>query len=203
MGSGVGDNYKSRIRVREIGGYSTTSQVPDWKSSRMIQCLSQAEAMIYYILRWDDNNVEIYEQYALDNSKTTAIAEKLGYKHPWNSSHIMTTDFVAVEMDGTVHAYAVKADRDLDDRTKEILAIEEVYWKSMGAKFDIKYKSDVNIILYANILDVVAYYDPDSVSEQDPYSFIKHKIATKEYKCDMEHKILDAEELIKIWKENR
>ncbi len=212
MGTGVGDNYKSRLKVGEFNSLGTMSIIPDWKGTRGIQCFSQGEAMWYYILRWDDNNVQIYEQVALANALTTAIAQKLGFKHPLNNSHIMTTDFVAIEADGTIHAYSVKPDRDLDVRAMEILTIEKIYWLSLSqnakndeydihTKYDVLFKTDVNRILYNNIKRIVPYYKPNK--EYDHYDFIKHKIATKEYKCDMEHKILDTEDLDRIWEENK
>ena len=48
--------------IRDRG---TTSIITDWKTGRNIHCMSQGEAMWYFLLRWDDSNIDIREQLSL------------------------------------------------------------------------------------------------------------------------------------------
>ena len=91
--------------------------------------MSQGEAMWYFLLRWDDSNIDIREQFPLDNKITVKIADELGIKHPQDRNHIMTTDFLVTKSDNSLHAYSVKVDKNLNDRTVELLYIEREYWK--------------------------------------------------------------------------
>lgn len=193
MGTGVGKDYIPYITTSEFNSQGTTSVIKDWKTGRGVHCMSQGEALWYYVLRWDDNNVDIREQFPLDNTITTQIAEKNGFKHPMNSNHIMTTDFLVTEKDGSLHAYSVKADRNLSERTLQLLSIEKMYWITAGVKFDILFKIDVNRILASNVRLVTEFYNPTFVF--DKYSAIKHKIANKEIQFDLSSELITNEML--------
>lgn len=199
MGTGKGANYIPYITTSEFNSKGTTSVIKDWKTGRGIHCLSQGEALWYYILRWDDNNIDIREQYPLENKLTVNIAKEIGFKHPQNESHIMTTDFLVTESDGKLHAYSVKVDRNLSEREIQLLYIEKLYWLSKKCKFTILFKSDVNKIFSSNIRLVTEYYQPQIVF--DKYSAIKHKIAIKEYVVNMESEIIDNNILDKLLEE--
>ena len=69
MGEGVEKDYLPYITTSEFNSLGTTSVIVDWKTGRGVHCLSQAEAYWYYVLRWDDNNVDIREQYPLCDKK--------------------------------------------------------------------------------------------------------------------------------------
>lgn len=186
MGTGQGVNYIPYITTSEFNSKGTTSVIKDWKTGRGVHCLSQGEAFWYYILRWDDNNIDIREQYPLENKLVVKIAQENGFKPPRND---MTTDFLITEADGTLHAYSVKLDRNLSERTMQLLCIEKLYWLSQNCKFTLLFKSDVNKIFSANIRLVTEYYQPDRVF--DKYSAIKHKIAIKECIINMEYELID------------
>ncbi len=184
-GTGEGADYHTYITTSEFNSRGTTSVIIDWKTGRDVHCLSQGEEEYYYILRWDDENVDIREQIPLDPGETRAIAEKEGIRPP---NHIMTTDFLVTRADGTLRAYSVKPDRHLDDRALQLQYIEQKYWETKGATFLIIFKEDVNEIFASNIRLVTLYYDPASV--HDLYGAVKHLIATKKVTVDMEHQIL-------------
>ena len=196
MGTGKGADYVPYITTSEFNSKGTTSVIKDWKTGRGVHCLSQGEALWYYILRWDDNNVDIREQYPLENKLTVKIAKENGFKHPKNESHIMTTDFLVTELDGTLHAYSVKLDRNLSESTIQSLCIEKLYWLSKNCKFTLLFKSDVNKILLSNIRLVTEYYQPQMAF--DKYSAIKHKIAIKECVINMESEIINNDMLDKL-----
>lgn len=107
MGTGEGANYKPFITTSEFNSIGTTTVIRDWKTGRGVHCLSQGEMYWYYLLRWDDNNIDIREQYPLNREETLAIADKLGVKHPGNNDYIMTTDFLVTKSDNTFLAYSI------------------------------------------------------------------------------------------------
>lgn len=76
-GTGTCADYKPYIYVSESKSDGTASIITDWKHGRAIQCLSQSEAMAYYVLRWDDSNVDIREQYPLSSVVTNDIRKVL------------------------------------------------------------------------------------------------------------------------------
>lgn len=78
MGEGKGKDYVPYILTSEFNSLGTTSIITDWKTGRNIHCMSQGEAMWYYLLRWNDSNIDIREQFPLDNKITVKIADKLG-----------------------------------------------------------------------------------------------------------------------------
>ena len=171
--------------------------IKDWKTGRGVHCLSQGEMLWYYILRWDDENIDIREQYPLDYIKTCKIAERFGFKNP---QHIMTTDFLVTKADGKSVAYSVKTNSDLKKRQLELLCIEKYYWISRGVDYQLLLKTDANRTLAGNVRLVTEFYDADRVF--DEISAIKHKIAIKEYPVDMESELFDEAALKKIRREN-
>ena len=157
MGTGEGANYKPFITTSEFNSIGTTTVIRDWKTGRGVHCLSQGEMYWYYLLRWDDNNIDIREQYPLNREETLAIADKLGVKHPGNNDYIMTTDFLVTKSDNTFHAYSIKTSGDsLNDRDLEILCIEKMYWKSKNIKYSLLFKTDANTIMVHNIRDAIS-----------------------------------------------
>ena len=61
------------------------------------------------------------------------------------------------------------------------------------------YKTEVNKILVSNIRIVTEFYDSERVF--DEISAIKHKIATKEIKTDLEAKILTSDDYLRLMEE--
>ena len=195
MGEGTGRDYSPYITTSEFNSLGTTSVIVDWKTSRGVHCLSQGEAYWYYVLRWDDDNIDIREQYPLDNKITTKLAEENGINHPGGVNGIMTTDFLVTKADGSNHAYSIKATRKgLNQRTLEKLYLEKLYWEAKSVPFSLLFKEDLNMALVQNIKRVVGYYDEIKVF--DKYSLIKHKIAKKIIILNLEEEI-NFEKLLK------
>ena len=193
LGQGVGVDYRPYITTSEFNSRGTTSVIKDWKTGRAVHCLSQGEMYWYYILRWDDTNVDIREQYPLDYKKTVNIANEMGVASP---RKIMTTDMLATKKDGTEVAYSVKADKRLSKRQMQLLCIEKQYWLNQGIEYQLVFKSEMNTILASNIRLVTEFYDATLVF--DVISAIKHKIAIKEIEFDMESKPIENSDLMKL-----
>ena len=207
-GTGKGADYKPWILTRELNSIGTTANIIDWKHGRAIHLLSEGEEMYYYLLRWDDNVVDIREQFPLILEDTVRIAAEYGIRHPGTTKRTMTTDLLVTYSDGSLCAYSVKdsrksVDAELADteeakrkalRTAEKLFIEKSYWVEKGIKWKLVYKEDLNRTEIDNIRRVVQYYDPETV--HDEISKLKHKIATKQIHVDMK-KALDYKSLFR------
>lgn len=190
-GTGTGASYKPWIKIREVNSLGTATSVLDYKTGRNVELLSQGEVYYWYYLRWQDEVEDIREQYPLDLETTVGIANKLGYAHPHDDNHRMTTDLLVTKTDGSLEAYSVKNDRKVLDnpRTLEKLLIEKLYWEAQGVKFHLVYKTDLNKTFIRNLIDVMECYDPTKLT--DAISVIRHKIATKEIMVDMETSPID------------
>lgn len=168
----------------------TTTVITDWKTGRGVHCLSQGEALWYYILRWDDENINIQEQFPLNMKKINKIFEQLGLSKIKNSKFIMTTDFLVTKRDGSKIAYSVKNDRKLNRRTLELLTVEKIYWMTQNIQYKLLFKEDVNRILSDNIRLIVEFYNPERVV--DDVSKAKHLLAIKKVHADLSSRALDV-----------
>lgn len=196
-GTGEGADYIPWIKVAEFNSVGTCANPVDWKNGRVMHLLSQAELWWYYELRWDDNVTDIREQYPLDLSNTTEIAELLGVRHPGNGRIHMTTDFLVTYKRNGLRAYSVKSRRsDLDgERVLEKLCIEKQYWEQRKVPWKLLFKEDLQKQRITNIRTVVEYYDAKNV--HDPISRIKHLIAVKQISVDMDKEI-DYQALLRL-----
>ena len=164
-----------------------------YSSTSGVHCLSQGEALWYYILRWDDENINIQEQFPLDMKKMNKIFEQLGISKIKNLKFIMSTDFLVTKRDGSKIAYSVKNDRKLNRRTLELLTVEKTYWMTQNIQYELLFKEDVNQILSDNIRLIVEFYNPERVV--DDVSKAKHLLATKKVHADLSSRVLDVDYL--------
>lgn len=209
-GQGEGAAYIPWIKTRELSSMGTKSLINDWKHGRQIHTLSRNETNFYYILRWDDNVLDINEQYPLDRKITARIAASLGVKHPVppnDPDECMTTDFRVKYLDesGKVKykAYSVKDSYnqvfgDLQNpdvkRLVEKQSVEMSYWRLQGIPFKIVFGDrDINKTLAMNISVVVEYYDLSKV--HTPQEFLCYLIAHKHIQVDMGNTVLDIQKL--------
>lgn len=190
-GKGEQADYLPWIKAREINSLGVTHNIIDWKHGRTIEFLSEGEAMEYYILRWDDNVIDIREQFPLPLDETNMIAEKAGLMPVNKGEDCMTTDLLVTMKDGTLKAYSVKADRSETEipRNVEKLWIEKMYWQLHGVGWTQVYKEDMDRDFVDNIRLSVEYYDAEKV--HDRISVVKHFIARKELIVDMKNGPLD------------
>ena len=193
-GTGIGPNYKPWIQARELGSLGTESVLIDWKHGRQIQCLSQGEKYAYLILRWQDDVLDIREQFPLELDMTKTIACKMGLPHPHSLQNYMTTDFLVTykNSDGTQYlkAYSVKPNKShFNSYDLKNFAIEQAYWGINGIHLEIIFSDNINRIYVNNIMQCVPYYQIKAVHSK--IDLIKHLIATKTITIDMETEYLN------------
>lgn len=182
-GKGTYSDYKPYITTSEFASKGTTAVVIDWKTKRPVHLLSQAELHFYMLLRWDDNNVDIREQFPMDNDKYIEAAKSLGFVVRPKADHVHTTDFLVTKADGSMHAYSIKFNRNMSKEVLRKLAIEKAYWLREGIEFTLCFKSDVESFVPHNIRKIVECYDEKNVF--DKYSKVLHEIAHKRIHFDV------------------
>lgn len=139
---------------------------------------SDLEQEYYYLLSWQDDVIDIREQYPLfPVSDTERIAEELGVKHPQNiglgNSAVMSTDFLIISQSDNktvLRARAVKYQKELEKpRTREKLAIERAYWEERDVEWRVVTEKSFNRTISKNIKRLEGYYfDPfESICSSD------------------------------------
>lgn len=194
-GTGIGKGYKPYITTSELNSKGTTVVIKDWKSGRGVHCLSQGEALWYYVLRWNDDVIDIREQFPLEMQEFNKIADDFGISRVKIPDFIATTDFLVTMKDDSKIAYSIKSDRNLSERTLQLLCVEKTYWINRGVRFKLLFKENVNRILANNIRLVVEFFDENTVF--DDISMAKYLIANKKVGFDLSLKPLDIETLRK------
>lgn len=131
--------YEPFLRTEDVRSSGNRARVPGIKSpGRVHHCMSYGETLCLCWLEWDNSVTGIWEQYALlPVTETVAIARELGVRHPRypnsRTDLVMTSDFLVERSGGAQCVYSVKAAGALDDqRTREKLRIEQIYWERRG-----------------------------------------------------------------------
>lgn len=150
-GCGDGPNYTPWLLVSDVTqSNGMRSRFFSRKCGRVIHVLSRAEMLCFYDLEWNDDVIQIYEQFPLNPKLTVPIAYALGYRHPGyaQGNTVMTTDLLVLRRTSSgcrYEAYQVKSTPDdVSGRTKEKLQIEAEYWKRRSIPWFLLYASDLN-----------------------------------------------------------
>lgn len=165
-GQGDGADYRPWIRVGDFGSKGRMHRVAG-ADARIHHFMSDLERDYYYWLLWNDDIVDIKEQYPLNLDETEKIAEELGIRHPSDpaTKHpiVMTTDFLISEArnsDDRQVARAVKYSKDLEGkRIREKLEIEKRYWNNRGVKWGIVTEKSFSRTTSKNIMFLMDYYN--------------------------------------------
>lgn len=161
FGTGRGKDYIPYIRVHDFGSTGRSHRIFGWKTARMHQLLSDLELYYFLEFQWDDNCIDIREQYPLlPISDTMLIAKNLGIRHPSirnkaGEEIVMTTDFVlTVKQNEIVRdiVRTVKPKNKINKRTIEKFRIEKEYFTQEGINdWGIVTENEINITKARNI----------------------------------------------------
>lgn len=155
-------NYIPWIKSNEFTKSEGTRYcISDMINGRPIHLMSGLEKDYYYITRWNNKVVEIFEQYPLTPiSEVKLISEELGYKYPsigYNyDSVVMTTDFLLLikSSNGRLKwvARSIKPSSQLSNkRVLEKLKLEQIYWEKRNISWSIITEKNINKIKADNI----------------------------------------------------
>lgn len=175
-GKGVGAHYTPWLTVRDVPSTGRSTRLLGIHTRRTHHLLSDIERSLFYRLDWEDTVADIREQFPLDRSTTTRIAESCNIPYPRfpgsSTPLVMTTDFLVDAWCGgklVKFAYAVKSGKDLDDpRTRDKLEIERIYWNAEGVDWSIVTPTVLPIRLIRNIEWVHSFHRLDDLVEPHP-----------------------------------
>ncbi len=184
-GEGHGADYKPWLESGKVNSIGVAAGFPDIRTGRMMQFLSQGELWFYLLFRWNDSVVDIREQFALKPlSETNEIAYELGVEPAFHGTLIKTTDMLLDFADGSQLAFSVKSSRkDVTDRQKELLAVEQEYWRRRNIPWVLGFKEDLNPIEVKNIKDCFEVYHGKYIT--DEIGVVRYLIANKLILVDM------------------
>lgn len=193
-------NYKSSIKASRAKSVGTTSEFCDYKTGRMVTCLSQGEMRFWHILRWNDDVLDIKEQYPLDDNLVDKIYITLFGENSVNpeieATKQLTTDFFVTLRNGEKRAFQIKPNLNSINNPHDLkrLQVEKLYFKALGIPWKLIFTDDINLVYFDNIKRAVTYYDASKVHDQT--SMYQHLVATKKIRdIDMQSKPLDWKKL--------
>lgn len=170
-GKGVGPNYKPWHMVSDVPSLGRVHRPYGNKTRRQHHLLSDNEYFAFLLFEWDDNIVDIREQYPfIDRRETMEIAARHGIRHPVDPQSgalwVITTDFLLTirNVNGTsLIARTVKQAETLGNkRTLEKLEIERrlcerhhVEWKILtNQQLKNQFTANLAWIYDNNVLDL-------------------------------------------------
>ncbi len=162
-GRGEGTRYAPWLTVADVSSSGRSHRVSCDKTGRQVHLLSDTEYFAYLEQWWDDEVVDIREQYPLSRADTLHIARLRRVRHPVDGRTatplVQTTDLLCTLRDGDglrLLAIAAKTAADLEDpkrrrRTLEKLDIERTYWTARGVEWRLVTDVDVKTRRNANL----------------------------------------------------
>ena len=158
-GEGEGDNYKPWLTIQDVPSLGLVTRLKGWKTNRIHHFLSNLEKSFFYLWEWDEDILDIREQYPLYRIDTLKIAEQKNIRHPSDPKNqvpiVMTTDFLLTIKFGNeqkLFARAVKPSNELEKkRTIEKLELEREYWTQKGIDWAIVTEKEIPQELVRNI----------------------------------------------------
>jgi hypothetical protein len=160
-GKGTGSHYKPWLNASDVPSLGRVHRAFCPKTGREHHLLSDNEYYTFLLQWWDDDVIDIREQYPLiDRSETLEIAARCGVKHPVDPASgalwVITTDFLVTQKHAgrneEIIAYTVKQANELNkERTLEKLEIERRYWERREVPWKIITDQQVKSIFTKNL----------------------------------------------------
>lgn len=194
-GTGEKENYKPWIYARETASLGTTSTPYSYKEGRKIQCLSQAEAKVFYLLEFDPDITDIREQYPLlPVEEGIAIAKALNAptRHPKTKAAKMkrkltaddledivwTVDFLVRDSKGRWTGIFVKKARSAmrNPKEKKSYDVQEAFLQAHGIPIRSVFADEISDAFCINVRVCSYCADPEKISSDADY--LKHLIFT-------------------------
>ena len=161
-GLGAGKDYLPFIQIHDFPSLGTCSRLTSETVGRVHHLFSRNELAFFYILDFDDNVIDIREQYPLldpddphDLSGIVEMMEGFGIKYPRDSKskypYVQTSDFVVTTKTGH-HVYSIKESKAYDKaRVRELQELERRYWKWRNVPWSIMTEQEISYARANNI----------------------------------------------------
>lgn len=149
-------SYKPWLNVQDVPSHGRSHRVLSATTGRITQLMSDIEFYTLLVYDWNNNVVDIREQYPLRRDVTTSIADSLNIHHPraHQTNMVMSTDLL-IDQRSAEHpllAVQVKPYSELSNkRTREKLLIEKRFWESMNILFQIVTERDFHSVYIENL----------------------------------------------------
>lgn len=159
-GAGEGPQYQPWLTVADVPSRGRSHRFDCPKTGRTHHLLSDNEYLAFLLCWWDDEVVDIREQFPLlDRRETAVIAAAMGIRHPVDPTSralwVLTSDLVLTKGHGTRRqtvVHAVKPAEDLKKpRTCDLLEIERRWWEQRGATWTLMTDLHVRTQLTRNL----------------------------------------------------
>lgn len=165
-----GRDYEPAIKIQDLPSNGQSARIPGIKTNRQHDLLSINEQNYFYIAEFNDNVVDIREQFPMNIDITLLIAQQLGLEHPVNlkerEPNFMSSDFcITVTSGGETKDFirTVKPAQDLTKRTIGKFEIERVYWEQEGIDWGIVTDQEIDKTMAKNIGTFRVAYDISNV----------------------------------------
>jgi hypothetical protein len=155
-GQGQSSEYKPFIFVHEVSSDGRVNRVYGHKSQRIHHLLSDLELAVFLLLDWQENVLDVREQFPMRVEDTKRISEDAGLPHQkFNGIYqVLTTDFVIDCQDEEHPRFALQAkysDELEKPSTIERLELERRYWKSKNIPWYIITEKEIPKTVLDNI----------------------------------------------------
>lgn len=168
-GYGENENYSPWYKIHEFGSRSRRHRIIGWKQKRIHQLMSDLELYYFLIMQWNDNVIDIKEQYPLlPIEETLLIADEYEIIHPPISSKnvkdktVMTTDFLLTVNTGKDIKQIARTIKPVYELSKrriiEKFKIEQEYWRRRGTDWGIITNEQIPVIRAQNIYYIYQDY---------------------------------------------
>ncbi len=156
--------YNPFTPVHLFAGHGFSGRLPCPRTREIVHCHSLGEIGWGRILLRYPNHFYLYSQVAIPRQHSERIAKENKIRHPKHrcgTPSVRTTDFVhctLVDGGAFYEAYSIKSSPDsLSKRDEELAKIERIYFEEQGISWQLRFRSEIDPIVLANIRFVEAF----------------------------------------------
>lgn len=168
-GQGTGKDYKPWLQVQDISSKGRSTRIFCQTNQRVLHLLSDLQLHYFYLLEFDDQVIDIREQYPLldfhdqNISIDDELAKKL-FDSKTQVPHIFTVSFLVTRKgkngDPFYQARVIKQSQELEKKaTLQRLELQRRYFCKKGIDFGIVTEKEINKQLARNIGWALNSYD--------------------------------------------
>lgn len=170
-GRGVGErgSYRPWLQVQDISSQGRSTRTYSYKSQRVIHLLSDLQLYYWYLLEFDEQVIDVREQYPLLDFHELNIQmdkglEKKLFNVKTNVPHVFIVSFLITRVDHNnnqfYEARVIKTSSELEKKaTVERLELISRYFQTKNIDFGIVTEKEVNKQLARNIGWFLTAYD--------------------------------------------
>lgn len=151
FGCGVGASFKPWIEVTSVSSSGRSRRIFSSKTGRTHHLLSDVELDLFIALEWQQDVVDIREQFPLDRATTLSVAQKIGITHPYYPGTqvptVMTIDFLVTKRVGVkdvlVAFNAKRTEEAQDERSMLKLEIQRATLALLDVEHHVVFHGDI------------------------------------------------------------